>query len=202
MMKKTAVIIFRTLLLGAMMLLGVVSYAQGQFTVKLRLIDEKTSEPVGFATVSLTEKGAEKASKYTLTDAEGAAALTKVAKKTYTLKAELMGYKTHQQEVTVEKNVNLGDIKMAEDVETLDASKVSAVGNPIVIKKDTIEYNASSFKISDNDMLEELLKKLPGVEVGTDGSITANGETVKKITIDGMTLSLQQRISPQSLCTR
>ena len=190
MMKKTAVIIFRTLLLGAMMLLGVVSYAQGQFTVKLRLIDEKTSEPVGFATVSLTEKGAEKASKYTLTDAEGAAALTKVAKKTYTLKAELMGYKTHQQEVTVEKNVNLGDIKMAEDVETLDASKVSAVGNPIVIKKDTIEYNASSFKISDNDMLEELLKKLPGVEVGTDGSITANGETVKKITIDGKTFFL------------
>ena len=79
------------------MLLGVVSYAQGQFTVKLRLIDEKTSEPVGFATVSLTEKGAEKASKYALTDAEGAAALTKVAKKTYTLKAELMGYKAHQQ---------------------------------------------------------------------------------------------------------
>ena len=72
----------------------------------------------------------------------------------------------------------------------LEASKVSAVGNPIVIKKDTIEYNASSFKVSDNDMLEQLLKKLPGVEVEADGSITANGETIKKITIDGKTFFL------------
>ena len=58
------------------------------------------------------------------------------------------------------------------------------------MKKDTIEYNASSFKTSDNDMLEELLKKLPGVEVSEDGSITANGQTISKITIDGKTFFL------------
>ncbi len=190
MMKKTALSVFKVLLTGAMMLLGVVVYAQGQFTVKLRLVDEKTAEPVGFATVSLAEKGSDKASKYVLTDAEGKASLTKVGKKTYVLKAELMGYKAYLQEIQVDKNIDLGDIRMAEDVEVLDASKVSAVGNPIVVKKDTIEYNASSFKISDNDMLEELLKKLPGVEVGTDGSITANGETINKITIDGKTFFL------------
>ena len=189
-MKKTALFILKTLLMGAMMLLGVASYAQGSFTVKLRLIDEKTADPVGFATVSLTEKGHETASKFVLTDEEGKGTLTKVGKKTYTLKAELMGYKTYQQEINVEKNLDLGDIKMAEDVEVLDASKVSAVGNPITVKKDTIEYNASSFKVSDNDMLEELLKKLPGVEIGTDGSITANGETINKITIDGKTFFL------------
>ena len=189
-MKKTALFILKTLLMGAMMLLGVVSYAQGNFTVKLRLVDEKTAEPVGFATVSLTEKGKDTASKFVLTDEEGKGTLTKVGKKAYTLKAELMGYKTYQQEINVEKNLDLGDIKMAEDVEVLDASKVSAVGNPITVKKDTIEYNASSFKVSDNDMLEELLKKLPGVEIGTDGSITANGETINKITIDGKTFFL------------
>ena len=158
--------------------------------MKLRLIDEKTSEPVGFATASLTPKGETTASKYVLTDIEGKAAISKVKKGTYVLKAELMGYKPLQQEVVVDKNIDLGDIKMGEDVETLDAASVSAVGNPIVVKKDTIEYNASSFKTSDNDMLEELLKKLPGVEIGTDGSITANGETIKKITIDGKTFFL------------
>lgn len=190
MMKKTAVSLFKVLLAGTMMLLGVTVYAQGHFTVKLRLVDDKTAEPVGFATVSLSEKGSDKPSSYVLSDAEGKASLTKVAKKTYVLKAEIMGYKTHQQELQVEKSIDLGDIRMSEDVEVLDASKVSAVGNPIVVKKDTIEYNASSFKISDNDMLEELLKKLPGVEVGTDGSITANGETINKITIDGKTFFL------------
>ena len=186
-MKRTLV---KFMLLLVLLSVGISAYAQGQFTVKLRLIDEKTSEPVGYATASLTVKGENSATKYALTDHDGKAALTKVKKGTYILKAELMGYKTHMQEVNVEKNVDLGDIKMAEDVETLDASKVSAVGNPIVIKKDTIEYNASSFKISDNDMLEELLKKLPGVEVGSDGSVTANGETIKKITIDGKTFFL------------
>ena len=161
-----------------------------QVTVKLRLVDSKTSEPVPFATISLTEKGAATAAKYVLSDSEGKASLTKVRKNTYVLKAEIMGYKPHSQEIKVEKDVDLGDIKMDEDVEVLDAASVSAVGNPIIVKKDTIEYTASSFKTSDNDMLEELLKKLPGVEVEADGSITANGETIKKITIDGKTFFL------------
>lgn len=180
----------RTVFTFAALLLGLAAFAQGSHTVKFRLVDAKTSEPVGFATASLTPKGADTATKYVLTDEEGKASLTKVAKGTYTLKAELMGYKTFSQEIVLEKNLDLGEIKMTEDVEQLDAASVSAIGNPIIVKKDTIEYNASSFKTSDNDMLEELLKKLPGVEVESDGSITANGETIKKITIDGKTFFL------------
>ena len=166
---------------------SVSSFAQ---TVKLRLVDSKTSDPVAFATVSLTIKGQDVAAKYVLSDSEGAAVLTKVRKNTYIVKAEIMGYKTYTQEIKVEKDMDLGEVKMEEDVEILDAAKVSAIGNPIIIRKDTIEYTASSFKTSDNDMLEELLKKLPGVEVEADGTITANGETIKKITIDGKTFFL------------
>ena len=172
------------------MLICTSAFAQGGFTVKLKLIDEKTSEPVGFATASLTKKGEKQAVKYVLTDSHGDATIEHVRKGVYVLKAEIMGYNTHEQEITVDKNLNLGTVKLKEDVKVLDAASVSAVGNPIIVKKDTIEYTASSFKTSDNDMLEELLKKLPGVEVGTDGSITANGETIKKITIDGKTFFL------------
>ena len=175
----------RIIISCALILIGQSAYAQATYTVKLKLIDEKTSEPVAFATASLTQKGESTAARYVLTDAEGAASLTKVKKGTYILKAELMGYKAHEQEIIIEKNMDLGQIKMSEDVEVLDAANVSAVGNPIVVKKDTIEYSASSFKTSDNDMLEELLKKLPGVEVAADGAITANGETITKIMIDG-----------------
>ena len=180
----------RVIMTVCVFLLGFSAYAQNSFTVKLKLVDAKTSEPVSFATASLTVKGEKTAAKYELTDAEGAATLAKVKKGTYVLKAEIMGYKSHEQEVVVEKNIDLGEIKMNEDVEVLDAASVSAVGNPIVVKKDTIEYSASSFKTSDNDMLEELLKKLPGVEVEADGTITANGETITKITIDGKTFFL------------
>jgi len=165
-------------------------FAQAIYSVRLHLSDEKTSEPVAFATASVTLKGEKTPLKYTLTDDKGDAVLTKLKRGTYLLKAELMGYKTYSKEISVEKNMDLGTIKMVEDAEVLEAAKVTDVGNPIVIKKDTVEYNASSFKTSDNDMLEELLKKLPGVEVGSDGSITANGETIKKITIDGKTFFL------------
>ena len=180
----------RFLLSVIAILVGLTASAQTSFTVKVKLVDAKTSEPVSFATASLTVKGETTASKYVLTDADGAASLTKVKKGTYIFKAELMGYVTYQQELVVEKNLDLGVIKMDEDVKVLDAASVSAVGNPIVVKKDTIEYSASSFKTSDNDMLEELLKKLPGVEVEADGSITANGETITKIMIDGKSFFL------------
>ena len=181
---------FKHLLFLLTMMVGQTALAQSIYSIKLHLTDEKTSEPVAFATASVTVKGENTPFKYTLTDDKGDATLTKLKKGTYILKAELMGYKTYSKEVFVDKNIDLGVIKMAEDAEVLDAARVSDVGNPIVIKKDTVEYNASSFKTSENDMLEQLLKKLPGVEVAADGSITANGETIKKITIDGKTFFL------------
>ena len=180
----------RLALLCCGLILSLSAFAQNSFTIKLKLIDAKTAEPVGFATTSITVKGADKASKFVMTDEHGAAALTKVSKGTYLFKAELMGYKPYEQEVVVDKDIDLGEVKLSEDVELLDAASVSAVGNPIIVKKDTIEYTAASFKTSDNDMLEELLKKLPGVEVGSDGSITANGETITKIMIDGKSFFL------------
>lgn len=182
--------LLKMVLVCVAMMLGVSAFAQGSFTVKMQLVDAKTDEPVEFATASLTVKGEKSAAKYVLADNEGAVALTKVRKGTYVLKVELLGYKTHEQEIVVEKNLDLGTVKMREDAEILDAANVTAIGNPIIVKKDTVEYNASSFKTSDNDMLEDLLKKLPGVEVNSDGTITANGETISKITIDGKTFFL------------
>ena len=156
--------------------------------VSLQLQDASNGEPVGFATVSIsTEKGQPK---YTLTDGEGKAVLEKVRVGKYTLKAEIMGYKPHQQSLEVKADMNLGVIKLDPDTQVLDAAAVTAVGNPIIIKKDTVEYNASSFKISDDNMLVDLLKKLPGIEVSEDGTITSNGETISKITIAGKTFFL------------
>lgn len=183
----------------ALLLLGLVLafslYGQGPqqrptYKITLQLQDATSGEPVGFATVSLTRTGGSKPSKYVLSDSKGAATIEGVRGGTYMLKSELLGYKPHSEEITVSGNNNLGIVKMEIDEKVLDAASVSAVGNPIVIKKDTIEYNASSFKTSDNDALEELLKKLPGVEVSEDGTVTANGETITKITIDGKTFFL------------
>ena len=189
-MTKISGIFSKILMVSVLLLAGFSAYAQNSFTVTLKLVDEKTDEPVAAATASLTLKGEKTAAKYALTNNDGEATLGKARKGTYIVRAELMGYKAYEQEVVLDKNIDLGSIKLKEDVEVLDAAKVSAVGNPIIVKKDTIEYNAASFKTSDNDMLEDLLKRIPGIEVNSDGTVTANGETINKITIQGKTFFL------------
>ncbi|MCD8207415.1 MAG: outer membrane beta-barrel protein [Bacteroidales bacterium] len=178
-----------TALLG---LFCVSAWAQrGGVSVKMNLTDSRTGEAVGFATVSLTVEGSDKPYKYVVSTSEGDAEITGVRDGKYVLKVEMMSYKTYEETIEVAgKDINLGKVKIHPDAQRLNAATVTDIGNPIIVKKDTIEYNASSFKTTDNDMLEDLLKKLPGVEVGTDGSVTANGETISKITIDGKTFFL------------
>ena len=166
------------------------AFAQGGGTVTLSLTDSSTGDAVGFATVSITKPGTQKPYKYALSDDKGKTVFEKVAAGKYVLKAELLGYKPLTKDIEVKGKLDLGALKMDPDKQVLDAASVSAAGNPIVIKKDTIEYNASSFKTTDNDVLEDLLKKLPGVEVSEDGTVTANGQTISKITIDGKTFFL------------
>ena len=172
--------------------LSAVLFAAGvsaQNKITLQLQDASTGGPVPYATVSLTVPGKTSAYKYVLSDDKGAVTIEGVRKGEYEIKAELLGYKEYKKTISFDakSDLALGVVKLDIDRETLDAARVTDIGNPIVIKKDTIEYNASSFKTTDNDVLEDLLKKLPGVEIGDDGSITVNGKTVDKITVGGKT---------------
>ena len=182
--------LIKTVVLVVSILASGVSALAQSGTVTAKLVGKTTGDALDFATVSLTQKGATKVYKYVLSNDKGEVKIEGVKAGTYTFKAELMGYKPYTQEITTKGDCNLGEVKVDEDKEVLDAASVSAAGNPILIKKDTVEYNASSFKTTDNDVLEDLLKKLPGVEVSEDGSITVNGESISKITIDGKTFFL------------
>jgi len=188
----------RILLLLVSLFASVAMMAQN-VNVTVKLTDASNDEPIGFATVSLTpEKGS---AKYSLTDNNGKGTIEKVKVGKYTFKAEIMGYKSYEKAVEITKEAtDLGVVKMELDQRVLDAASVTATGNPIIIKKDTVEYNASSFKTTDTDMLINLLKKLPGIEVDDSGTITANGETITKITIDGKTFFLDDpQLASQNL---
>ena len=162
------------------------AYAQGGASVSMVLSDSSNGEPVGFATVSLTDTTTARTYKFSMSAADGKVYILGVRNGVFLLKAEMMGYKTYSNLVKIAgKSVDLGTIRLEPDIQLLEAARVTAVGNQMIVKKDTVEYTASLFKTSDNDMLEELLKKLPGVEVDSDGTITANGETITKVMIDG-----------------
>lgn len=176
---------------AGLMLAISMAFAQKGNTVTAVLVDDSTEEPVGFATVSLQKPGADKVYKYVLSASDGKTTIEGVANGKYVFKTEIMGYKNFTKEIEVKgAALDLGKILLKQDKEVLNAASITANGNPIIVKKDTVEYNATSFKTTENDMLEDLLKKLPGVEVAEDGTVTANGETISKITIGGKTFFL------------
>ena len=163
---------------------------RGGFSVKVTLIEADTGSGVEFATVSITAEGSDKAYKYALTNEDGFVEIKGVRAGKYFIKGELMGYVPYQDTINVDKNLDLGKKKMDVEVNFLEGATVTDLGNPIVIKKDTIEHNIGLMRVTDNETLEDILKRLPGIEVSSDGTITANGKEIKKITIDGRTFFL------------
>ncbi|MEM1124409.1 MAG: TonB-dependent receptor, partial [Bacteroidota bacterium] len=79
----------------------------------------------------------------------------------------------------------LGVIALRPQTAVLNTVEVKADYVPLRIKKDTIEYNAAAFGTKPNAVVEDLLKKLPGVTVDRNGTIKAQGETVEKVLVDG-----------------
>lgn len=179
-----------TLVLG--MLLSVGAFAQSRtFNVKAVVKDGSSSENLSFVTVVIARPGADKPTAYALSGEDGSLLIEAIRPGKYILKAELLGYKTFEIEFELkDKDVDLGELKLRPSEEQLSAATVSAVGNPIQMKSDTISFTASSVKTTENDMLEDLLKKIPGIEISEDGSITHNGRSIEKITIDGKTFFL------------
>ena len=67
----------------------------------------------------------------------------------------------------------------------MEELEVRGTAAQLVVRGDTIEYNATAFKVAENAMVEDLMKRLPGVEIASDGKITINGQEINKIRVDG-----------------
>ena len=182
-MKKGLFFLAITVILSS--LVSVKGYSQN--SLKVMVLDSASKAPVEFATMSIKYIGEQQAKRYALTDSTGFALIKSAPVGRATVTIECVGYRQHKQLFDVHKGANdLGTVYL-NGQNTLNTIVVTAAGNQMMVKQDTIEYNANAFKVNDTDMLEELLKKLPGVEIGEDGSITANGKTISKIMIDGKT---------------
>ncbi len=105
----------------------------------------------------------------------------------YRLVISFVGYKTVEKTLTLQsgKNLDLGTIRIDPDATILKGVEVTEIARPIILKQDTVEFNAGSFKVREGAVIEELLKKLPGVEVDAEGNITYNGEKIEKVELDG-----------------
>jgi hypothetical protein len=125
---------------------------------------------------------------FTSTDDVGHFELKNLAIRSYEIRITYVGYvpfaKILQSDSSLD-HIDLGVIVLEDQVHVLDAAEVESQRAAVTLKKDTIEFNASSFKTPANAVVEDLLKKLPGVEVDADGTIRAQGKEVERVTVDG-----------------
>lgn len=105
--------------------------------------------------------------------------------KKYITKVSFVGFENAYIDVSGTANTKLGTINLSENSTLLNEAVVEAKALEIVVKGDTIEYNADSYKVQETAVVEDLLKKMPGVEIDSEGTITINGKEVKRILVDG-----------------
>lgn len=146
--------------------------------------DRNESKPIQNAVIALLTPTDSILYKFTRTDAGGKFMLKNVKPGKYILMTTQPYFADMLDNIDVEKNIQLPPINLLSKSELLQEVIVKS-GTPYRIKGDTTVYTADSFKVSANANVGELLKKLPGIQVDKDGKITAMGETVQKVLVDG-----------------
>ena len=155
--------------------------------IKGKLIDTAAKQPIADATVSVLNAKDSSLATFTLSNKLGVFEVKGLGEGDYRIVISSKGYVEFKKMVTItatEKTVDLGSLSVQKDYKTLDGVVVTSE-SPIQVKNDTIQFNASGFKTIPNATAEDLLKKLPGVEVDKEGNVKSQGETVQKVLVDG-----------------
>ena len=176
---------FKNLTLLLFILFSSYAFAQN-ITIKGKVTDE-ANLPLESATIYITKAKDSSVVDYTISGKTGAWEIkTSKIEEPVFLKISFVGLSNHTQEVqSIVENRDFGTIKLAELPTQLNEVVIQAEAPPIRIKKDTLEFNASSFKVRPDANVESLLKQLPGVVIDSNGKITVNGKEVNQILVNG-----------------
>ena len=178
------------LFLTTMLAFTALANAQGQAgrgTIKGKLIDDATKEAIQEANIRILNQ---KDSTYVTgiaSERNGTFSIP-IRNGNYIVHISYIGYSDMFKDVSINNSnatANLGTLSLHEDGVLLSDALITAKALEVVVRGDTVEYNADSYKVSESAVIEDLLKKMPGVEIDADGKITVNGQEIKKILVDG-----------------
>lgn len=167
---------------------SVVLFAQKNGSVKGVAFDTLAKQPVASATITVLSKKDSSLVTFTLTNNNGSFELRGIPNGEYRLLITHINYYNSNTYFTIDdnkKNIDLGNITMKDKSKILPEVVIKNEAPPVTMINDTVQYNAGSFKVQPNANVEQLLKKLPGVQVDKDGTIKAQGEKVQKVLVDG-----------------
>ncbi|MBC7722304.1 MAG: outer membrane beta-barrel protein [Pedobacter sp.] len=167
--------------------IGSFTMAQTTGSVKGTLLDSSAKQSLKDASISILEAGDSTVEVSSLAKGDGSFEIKDIPYGNFLIRFSFQGYSTVMKKLSITKekaDINLGNIYLQTAAANL--SEVIVVSTPpITVKKDTLEFNAGSFKTKPNAVVEDLLKKLPGVLVDKDGNVNAQGENVARILVDG-----------------
>lgn len=123
-----------------------------------------------------------------ITNEDGQYVIKEIVPGEYIHQVSFIGYSVYQELLKIDGTqsiVRAPSVSISPQLNLLSEVVVNGQRIPVIINKDTVEYNASSFEVRNDETVEDLLRKLPGIEVDGEGNIKAQGETVKKVLVDG-----------------
>lgn len=161
--------------------------AQGQDRYGVRgAVVDSAGEAVANAMVVALSRQDSVLVRYALADGDGRFFVRDLEAGEYILQITSMGYATIRQDFSVtNQDVDAGTVTMTVTAMEMDPLVVSAEQVPFVNRRDTLDYNAAAFQLRPNASVEELLARLPGVQVEDDGTVVAQGEEVTQVLVDG-----------------
>jgi len=173
----------------AFLFLGYFANAQTKNgSVTGKLLSSKDQLPIDYASIAVKNLADSSVAGSSNTNADGSFTISNLAPGSYRLYAAYLGLKSITKDFTISASsntVSIGSLQMDNTGLDLKTVEIQGITPPVVVKKDTIEFNASSFKVRENAVVEDVLKRLPGVEVAKDGSVKAQGESITRIKVDG-----------------
>lgn len=163
--------------------------AQDKGSIKGKLVDSSGKQTLSLATITVFKAKDTSIITYRLSDPQGEFRVPGLPLNIPCRAViSFSGYRVIRKEfelTAAQPQLDLGTFKMLHDAQSLEEVLVTAERPPVSVKKDTIEFNATAFKTLPTALVEDLLKKLPGVDVDKDGNITVNGRAVNRILVDG-----------------
>jgi len=145
---------------------------------------ESGKTPLEMANIMAVNTATKGMDAYAITNDKGKFVLNLKANTTYTIKLSYIGMQNKEITVTTKAENMTQNISMEPGGIQLDGVEIVRE-MPVSIKGDTIVYNADSFKSGTERKLEDVLKKLPGVEVNADGEVEVEGKKVSKLMVEG-----------------
>jgi hypothetical protein len=152
------------------------------------VVNSKTDKkPVPGATVTLLLQVDSSLVKNVVTDSIGAFSFDNLANDSFIVTVNTVNFQQFVSFVTIRDGSprDLGTLALDVKGKDLDVVTIVSRAAPVVQKGDTSQFSASQYKVNPDATTEDLIKKMPGITVARDGTVTAQGETVKKVTIDG-----------------